>query len=67
MASMDENQYKAANQSGQAVKPIKRRMPGYHLFEFFRFGWFIAGILFLPLFLLLAWAVIGVLHFLGLL
>jgi hypothetical protein len=67
MASMEANQYKAANPSGQAVTTMKKRMPGYHRFEFFRPGWFIAGILFLPLLLLLAWGVIGILRLFGLL
>ncbi len=61
----DANKYKAANPSGQAVKTVKKRMPGYRRFEFFRPGWFIAGIVFLPLFLLFAWAVIGILHLFG--
>jgi len=46
---------------------MKKRMPGYHRFEFFRPGWFIAGILLLPLLLLLAWGVIGILRLFGLL
>jgi len=46
---------------------MKKRMLGYHRFEFFRSGWFNAGIPFLPLLLLLAWAVIGILHMFGLL
>jgi hypothetical protein len=49
------------------VKTMKKRMPGYHRFEFLRSGWFIAGIVFLPLLLLFAWGVIGILHVFGLL
>lgn len=67
MASMGEHQYKSANQSGHTVHPIRKRMPGYHLFDFFRPGWFIVGVLFLPMLLILTWAVGGVLHLLGLL
>lgn len=62
-----EHHQKAGGQSEQAVKTMKKRMLGYHRFEFFRSGWFNAGIPFLPLLLLLAWAVIGILHMFGLL
>ncbi len=48
-------------------KGVGAQPTGYHRFEFFRPGWFIARILFLPLLLLLAWGVIGILHFVGLL
>ena len=67
IVAMDENPYQAPVESGSPPKHrapfmFGKRAPGDHPFEFFGPGWFIAGVLFLPLMVLLFW----LLKFLGL-
>ncbi len=61
MAAMDENPYKSPFDPELPKKRAPfifgKRAPGYHPFEFFRPGWFIAGILFLPIIMLIAWII----------